>query len=274
MNPARVIPCISLCPAGIVRANSAALLLCYTVHMRSSFMAFALVISASVSAFGQECPKSSDTGPSVSSEVRALEGQLIFHDDIRQWFELRLDEPQCGQTSIQLFQQERDGTPMEVFRGCRVRSRGVIDFGSTGYYSLNMYQNATLIESVGTCERQLPFPDYSRAKPAKAIRAYRVGMNLDYEPGDHPIVFRVTGAGRELRPWQAYASYLLTGGFVLYGRCTEGFVVDQVFGTPEAHPGHFDDPRSSGDMATFDPESAAAAGKKRLRLGYACIRKR
>jgi hypothetical protein len=99
-------------------------------------------------------------------------------------------------------------------------------------------------------------------------------MHVNYEPGDHPIVFRVTSAGKELRPWQAYASYSLTGGFVLYGHCGDGFVVDRVFGTPEAHPGHFDDPQSAGDMAAFDPESASAAGKKDLQLGYTCVRER
>jgi hypothetical protein len=45
-----------------------------------------------------------------------------------------------------------------------------------------------------------------------------------------------------------------------------------VFGTPEARPNHFDDPGSSGDMAMFDPETAAVAGKKELQLGYTCVR--
>ncbi len=163
---------------------------------------------------------------------------------------------------------------MEVLRGCRVRSRGALDFSPTGYYSLGVYQDVQVIESVGKCERQPPFPDYSKAKPDKAIRAYRADMHVNYEPGDHPVVFRVTSAGKELRPWQAYASYNLTGGFVLYGLCGDGFVVDKVFGTPEARPNHFDDPRSSGDMAVFDPESAAAAGKKDLQLGYTRVRNR
>jgi hypothetical protein len=203
-----------------------------------------------------------------------LEGQLVFHDGIRKWFELRLGEPQCGQASVQLVRGERTWTPLAVLRGCRVRSRGTLDFSSTGYYSLDMFQDVQSIESVGKCEKQSTFPDYSNTKPDKAIRAYRVDMEVTYKPGDHPIDFRVTSAGKELRPWQAYARYDLTGGFVLYGHCGEGFVVDNVFGTPEAHPGHFDDPRSPGDMAMFDPESAAAAGKKVLQLGYTCVRSR
>lgn len=98
-------------------------------------------------------------------------------------------------------------------------------------------------------------------------------MHVDYRSGDHPITFHVWNGAQELRPWQAYASYWLTGGFVLYGRCSEGFVIDEVFGTPQAHPMHFDDPRTPSDMAAFDPESAAASGKWDLQLGYTCIRK-
>jgi hypothetical protein len=201
-----------------------------------------------------------------------LEGQLIFHDGIRKWFELRLDESQCGQASIQLVREEADWAPIQVLRGCRGRSRGALDFSTTGYYSLDVYQAVQAINSVSQCERQPRFRDESKAKPDKAIGAYRVDMRVNYGPGDHPIVFRVTSAGKELRPSQAYASYMLTGGFVLYGLCGDGSAVDKVFGTPEARPGHFVVPRDSGDMATFDPESAAAAGKTDLQPGYTCVR--
>jgi len=135
-----------------------------------------------------------------------------------------------------------------------------------------MFQNVEAIQSVGDCKRQPPLPNSSAARPAKAIRAYRVDMHVNYEPGDHPVEFHVTAAGKELRPSHAYASYFLTGGFVLYGLCGDGFVVDTVFGTPEAHPSHFVGPRSPGDMAMFDPESAASVGKKDMQLGYTCVR--
>jgi len=226
------------------------------------------MIAASV-AFGQPCP--SARGPKWESEIRTLEGRLVFHDALRKWFELKLDQTQCGQNSIQLVQPERTGTSMEVFRGCRVRSLGPLDFSRTGYFSLDLYQEVSSVESVGNCERQQPFPDYSKARPGTAVREYRVEMHVIYEPGDHPIVFSVTSAGKELHPWQAYAGSWLTGSFILYARCGEGFVVDEVFGTPEAHPGHFD-PQSSDDTAAFDPESAADAGKRDLRLGYTCVR--
>jgi hypothetical protein len=128
------------------------------------------------------------------------------------------------------------------------------------------------IAPVSACTRQPPFPDYSAAWPDPSVGAYRVEMRVNYGPGDHPVVFEVTSAGRKLEPWQAYTDYLLTGGFALYGFCAYGFVTDEVFGTPAAEPSHFGDPRTRWDWAAFDPETAAAAGVRDLQLGYTCIR--
>ncbi len=240
--------------------------------MPRSLLACVVLAAAALSASGQMCPEPSTTGPSRPSEARELEGQLLFHDDLRRWFELKLEKPLCGQTSIQVFAPEQGITHIETLRNCRVKARGELDYSSTGYYSLDMFQNLQAIEPIGTCERKAPFRDYSNAKPNKGIRAYRVDMIINYTKGDHPIVYRVTSAGKPLQPWQAYASYYLTGGFVLYGSCGEDFVVDKVFGTPEAHPGHLYDPGSPDDRATFDPESAATAGKLNLQLSYTCLR--
>ena len=231
-----------------------------------------LLTCAGNRAFGQECPRTSTTGPTIASQVRTLEGRLIFHNGIRQWFELKLDRPHCGQSSIELVQTDETSRALEVLRGCRIKSSGAIDFSSTGYYSLDIFQDVKKVEPVGTCPARSPFPDYSSVKPNGLVRAYRVDMHVSYRPGDHPILFHVRSAGRELRPWQAYASYMLTGEFVLYGHCGDGFVVDKVFGTQAAQPGHFDDPRTPSDMASFDPESAAQAGKSDLHLGYTCVR--
>jgi hypothetical protein len=235
--------------------------------------ALVLAFATCTAAAAQQCPQASTTGPSVESEVRTLEGSLVFHDSIRKWFELKLDRPKCGQTSIELVRRDGDWTLLQVLRACRVKSSGHIGFSPTGYYSLDSYLDVDHIEPVGACARQLPFPDYSNAIPDRSIREYRVDMYLDYEAGDHPITFRVSSARKQLQPWQAYASYMLTGGFVLYGRCGEGFVIDKVFGTPQAKPSHFDGPRTPDDMAMFDPETAAASGKKDLHLGYTCARK-
>ena len=241
--------------------------------LKACVLALTFINCTAAPALAQECLQNNPTGAPVASEVLTLEGRLIFHNAIRKWFELRLDQPQCEQTSIELVRGDRDWTPLEVLRGCRVRSTGAVDISGTGYYSLATYQFVDQIEPVGACVRRSPFPDYSKVKPDKSIRAYRVDMHVNYGGGD-PIIFRVSSAGKALRPWQAYASYSLTGGYVLYGYCGKGFVVDEVFGTPEAKPSHFDVPRTSDDMAAFDPESAAVAGKKDLHLGYTCLRKR
>lgn len=233
----------------------------------------ALILCAAISAHAQSCPRSDAKGSPIDSESRTLEGKLIFHDGLRKWFELKLDQPQCGQSSIQLIRIEGSYTPLEVLRGCRVHSTGPISEALTGYYSLDLAQDVKRIEPIGACTRQLPFPDYSHARPDPAIHTYRVEMDFDYDPLDEPIHFRVTSGGRELQPWQAYASYTLTGGFVLYGMCADGFAVDKVFGTPQASPSHFTERGEPGDRAMFDPEGAADAGVKHLQLGYTCIRR-
>jgi hypothetical protein len=201
-----------------------------------------------------------------------LEGTLVFHDSIRKWFELQLAQPQCEHHSIELVPGSLDPLSLQVLRGCRVRSSGATESSPTGYFSLDLYQSVDRIEAVGSCAKQAPFPDYSQAKPDPSVRAYRVDMHLVYEPGDHPIRFRVSSQGKELRPWQAYAGYMLTGGFALYGYCGEGFAIGDVFGTQQAHPARIGDAGDPDTQALFDPENAAAAGTKDLRLGYTCVR--
>ncbi|TMJ13753.1 MAG: hypothetical protein E6G94_11065 [Alphaproteobacteria bacterium] len=223
-------------------------------------------------AFAQQCPHDGPEGPQAPSRVQSLEGRLVYHDGIRQWFELEMAKPKCGQTSLQLTADDRVRRELEALRGCRIRSSGLLDHAPTGYYSLDLYQQVRKAQPVGACTRKPPFPGYSHAAPDPHVRSYTVAMEVDYGAGDRPIVFHARSGGKELRPWQAYAGYMLTGSFILYGSCGTGFVVDRVYGTPEANPSHFDEPRTPLDRAAFDPEGAAQAGKPRLHLGYSCIR--
>jgi len=57
---------------------------------------------------GQHCPQTALSGASVPSEIVILEGKLVFHDDIRKWFELVLDQPQCGDDSVQVVRGGND----------------------------------------------------------------------------------------------------------------------------------------------------------------------
>jgi hypothetical protein len=211
-------------------------------------------------------------GPDIPSRVQSVAGKLIYHNGIRQWFELRLDKPKCGQGSLQLVQLKNNSKVLETLRGCHVKSTGKMGIAGTEYFSLDVYQDVTQVSPIGACVRKRPFPDYSDARPDKRVKAYTVYMYVDYGSGDRPIEFRVRSAGRALQPWQAYASYWMTGEFIVYGHCGAGFDIDKVFGTPAARPSHFDDPRTPADMAAFDPERAAAAGKWHLNLRYTCIR--
>jgi len=237
-------------------------------------MALLVLVCVPSRASAQECPRMNPAGPDISSGTQSLKGKLIYHDGIRQWFELRLDKPKCGQGSLQLVQLNNKSKSLEILRGCRVESTGKLGDAGTGYFSLAVYQDVRRVRPIGVCSKQRPLPNYSKYKPDRHVNAYTVHMHVDYGPGDHPVTFQVRTEAGELQPWQAYASYWMTGGYVLYGQCGEGFDVDEVFGTPAARPLHFDDPRTPADKAEFDPESAAAAGKWHLDLGYTCIRDR
>ena len=87
-------------------------LLCYNQFVRRSFLAFALAICVTPRMFAQ-CPS-----VSIKTEVRTLQGRLIFHDGIQEWFELKLDQPQCGEASIELFEQ--DWNSLAILRGWRL----------------------------------------------------------------------------------------------------------------------------------------------------------
>ena len=221
-------------------------------------------------ASAQQCPVTSATG--APSQNRTLSGKLVYHDGIRKWFELKLDKPACGEHSIQLIATDDNLRSLEAYRGCHVSSTDKIDYSPTGYYSLELYQAPRQLRPIGSCARKSPIPILPKTVPDVHVRSYTVNMHVDYRPGDHPIEFRVTSGGRELRPWQTYAGYQLTGAYVLYGFCGDGFAVDRIFGTAAAHPSHFTERGASDDMAMFDPESAAASGKADLNLGYTCLR--
>ena len=139
------------------------------------------------------------------------------------------------------------------------------------------------IESVAPCTLKPLIQVGPRERPDKSVRDYRVDMRVNNSPGDHPVVFRVTSAGKELQPsasyasyhlepWTSYVSSRLPGGSALYGTCGEGFVIDEVFGTPQASPSHLTESRDSLDMAMFNLERAVSSGNADLHLGYTCVR--
>ena len=101
-----------------------------------------------------------------------------------------------------------------------------------GFLTERADQTVDKIEAAPNCIRQAAFPDYSKAKPDPSIHSYRVAIRIEYQ-GDH-IAITARSGDRILTPWQAYASYQLTGDFGLYAYCAGDFYVAHFTVTPEA----------------------------------------
>ena len=239
--------------------------------MRAILFSVALFLIAIHPATAQSCPKENPNGPSIDSPPQTLSGRVVYHNGIRQWFGLQPDAPVCGEKEIQLLQgggafevDEGNAHAIETFRGCRVTVQGPLGIPGTGYYSAALYQNADKITPEKDCVLKSHFPDYSKAKPSRAIRKYRVAVRIDYL-GDR-IAISARSENRILTPWQAYASYQLTGSFGFYAHCADGFDLTHFAGTPETKPWLID------NYIAMDPEGAAQEHITRLRLDYTCQR--
>ncbi len=144
--------------------------------------------------------------------------------------------------------------------------QGQLGIPGTGYYSADIYQNVDKIAPAGGCAMQSALPDYSNSKPAPSVRSYRISMRIHYRArGGHIIVATQSGTA-QLTPWQAYARYWLTGGYVFYAYCADEFNLTTFSGTHAAKPWLMD------NEIAMDPESAAMKHITYLRLDYTCRR--
>ncbi len=229
---------------------------------------FVILLSLATAARAQDCPRDNPNGPPFDSVARTLTGKVIFHDDLRGWLGLKLAAPVCGSKEIQLLPADLDTRkpPIDIYRGCNVTTQGTLGIPTTGYYSAEIYQIVGKIAPSPGCILRPPFPDYSKAKPSPSVRSYRVSMRIDYGTGhDHPAVV-VRSGDKPLAPWQAYARYMFTGGYVFYAYCADDFDLTHFSGTPEAKPWLID------NQIAMDPETAAIKHITHLRLDYTCHR--
>jgi hypothetical protein len=233
------------------------------------WLIFLTILGCLGSGQAQDCPRDVANGPSLPSASRELHGRVVFHDDLRQWLSLELAKPVCGETTIQIFlidaKGELTGHP-ETFRGCDVTTAGPLAIPTTGYYSAALYQDVEAIQPSPGCIEQRPFPDYSKARPLRGVRRYQVRMWFDYTAPQGPAHATIRSSDGLLRPWQAYANYSLTGGFVFYASCAERFSLHHLTATPEANPSVTD------NVAALDPETAAEKHIRRIQISYACRR--
>ena len=79
---------------------------CHSYFMRAALIAV-LCLAAVRSAKAQSCPMDSQPGPARPSVSRMLSGKVVYHDEIRKWFELSLDAPVCGEKKLQLLVDQR-----------------------------------------------------------------------------------------------------------------------------------------------------------------------
>lgn len=202
-----------------------------------------LFFFAALVANAESCPREGPKGPNVESAVRTVRGEVVFHQGLRRWVELKPAQEVCGNTSVQLLEggggafeaDEGNSLAMERLRGCRVTVTGKVGIPATGYYSAPLYLGVLRVDPDKDCVRKPAIPTYWHAKPARGVRRYHVAMLVDYKgPGDVRAMIR--SGNRTLVPWQAYANYWLTGEFAFYAHCAEGFALSGMRGTPEAKP--------------------------------------
>lgn len=86
-------------------------------------------------ALGQQTTQATVKTPEIPSQVETLSGQLVYHDVLRKWYELKLDRAESGQSSIQLVYAGQVWKQIQALRGCRIRSRGLIFPSPTGPYT-------------------------------------------------------------------------------------------------------------------------------------------
>jgi len=233
------------------------------------FLSVGALVFASA-AKSQECPSYRKDGPSVESVTRTLSGELVFHNEYRQWFGLKLDAPVCGVQEVQLVDPDRpeespDVQHLEVYRGCRVKTTGVLDVPGTTYFSTKVFQVVNKVDPSADCHLKPRFPDYSARHPSKSVRSYRVLMQLDYT-GKSPVKVSVLNHGNRLAPPEVYAPYFINGSFSIAASCNDAFKMSRVRGTPQGGPTQI------AETAWIDPESVAAKGSRKIWLSYQCIR--
>jgi hypothetical protein len=232
------------------------------------FLAIVVVaLSSQSKAFAQDCPKNDPNGPSIPSSVQQFEGFVEYHDSIRQWSDLRLHSPVCGSRKIQLLDDDVGNTAaISRYRNCRVRVSGKLDIPGTVYYSESLFLVVESVRSIGVCVLKRSLPVQFSGSPGSNTNRYRVTMRIDYRPHGGPVAVTVRSGYKSLTPWQKYASYMLTGGFVFYGRCADDFSMSNVSATREAYLGVTD------DVAALDPETAAIKHVRILHLSFTCSR--
>ena len=229
-----------------------------------------LMVCLSTSVVGQACPTGAEAQQGLeAAEPSTLHGQLIYHDDLRQWSSLRPDRPVCGQDEIQLiFSDAAAGRRAEAMRGCSLTVKGKIFNSPTGYYSTELAMSNPTLDADSNCRPFPVQPDLSKVSVPRSVGHYRVLITVDFRGKGHVSV-RVTdgsSGSNALEPWQAYAHFMLNGAAdVIWFECQEDFQLEDAKQQP---PGAAID--AGGDDAGAALQNMNGANT----ITYSCRRKR
>jgi hypothetical protein len=213
----------------------------------------AVLSCASISASCQSCPSGNENF-GFAHDVSTLHGTLIYHDELRQWLGVKLDQPACGESEIQLVIMDHDAQRhAKTLRGCGVTVTGKLYLSPTGYYSANLAIEDNRPQPDRACQ---PFPlesDTSLAHVPPYVSSYHVSVTVDYRGKGHVDVAVWRGKNKQqlLRPWQAYADYDMVGDATfLWLSCARGFRLLNVSQTPPTTNGIFEDEPGTGVSLT------------------------
>ncbi|HVO80381.1 MAG TPA: hypothetical protein VMT28_06605 [Terriglobales bacterium] len=213
----------------------------------------AALLWAPLLASGQSCPSESEDG-SEAHDVSTLHGTLVYHDELRQWLGLKLDQPACGEAEIQLVvSDDAAGRRAKTLRGCAITITGRLYLAPTGYYSAELAVFDGVLQPDSSCHPYPLEPDPSLAPIPPNVHSYHVSITVDYRGKGHKDVAVWQGGNKHvlLKPWQAYAGYFLTGDAVMLRvYCAKSFQLTGVLQDPRVERGIFTDDISTAVLLT------------------------
>lgn len=208
-----------------------------------------------LAANAQGCPVRDDRGPAEASVASTLHGTILFHDELRQWLGLKLDQATCGQFEVQLVFSDTDAwRNAETLHGCSVTATGKLFDSPTGYYSAEVAISDPALKPDQSCHPSSIKADQPNAPPPVGLKSFRASITVDYRGKGHVDV-RVWQSGTKalLQPSKSFVRYHLTGGQdVLWFGCREGFGVRRITQTPKSPHGFLEGDEDFPSTALVD----------------------
>lgn len=230
------------------------------VKMRTLLLA-AVSLLLCLTALGQSCPAPGQHGGSgAASGPSTLHGNLVFHDELRQWLGLKLDRPTCGQTDIQLiFVDAKAWRSAASFRGCAITLTGTLFYAPTGYFSAEMAVSLPALKPDSSCHPFPVEPDPTTTPIPLDLKRFGASITVDYRGNGHVSVRVWESANKQaLQPWEAFVHYHLIQGKhynltgaedVIWFGCRGDFRISDLKQTPQAPNGFIqNEPDSPGTV--------------------------